>query len=255
MAEPTPTPLEQLLPELEKLKSLDISKPSMPIEAATREAVETAKHVETDAAKLNRFKIVPMKLAADIRLAASALEEAESQWQKAAQVDSANEEELMEKKPLAYDMHDEYISLLDYIYDEEGMEEDHSFIKKVAVGSGDSDLVLDMKMISDSLNENHVVVAEYEIHEEDRKEVEQMYLDLSRLLGATDADRTRASKEKEIRDCAFWYLQELVGKARKAGKVAFRRDPKGRARYRSAYRSKQNRKAYLSSQEKLQTEE
>lgn len=80
-------------------------------------------------------------------------------------------------------------------------------------------------------------MVDYEIGDEERAAVEEMYNDLSRLLGTTDADRSRASEEKDIRDRAFWHLQELVGKARKAGKVAFRRDPEGRARYRSAYRS------------------
>ncbi len=244
MSEETKTALQTVLPKLMAQESEQITKPIFPIHEASREAVETAQHVETDAAELNRFKIIPMQLAADIRLAASALDEAESKWILAAQIDSANESELMEKKPEAYEMHDDYIALLVYIYDEESMHEDLGFIEQVAQGSGDSDMVLDMKKISDSLNKNHVVVADYEIHDEDLAEVEQMYLDLSRLLGATDADRSRASEEKDIRDRAFWYLQELVGKARKAGKVAFRRDPEGRARYRSAYRSRINRKSH-----------
>lgn len=244
MSEETKTPLETILKKLTDLPSEAVIPPYMPLEEATREAKATAEHIVNDAAILRRFKIQPQQLSNEIYLAAEAANEAEKNWARAAMIKGEHEKVWITLKPGGYVMHDDYLALLEFIYEEEGMDEELKVIREIKEGNGDSDMVLDMLKISDNLDRNADKVAEYEITAEDRAAVRTMYNELAAVVGATDADRERSSEEKDIRDRAFTYLQMLVNRARRAGKIAYRRDPESKDRYRSKWRSRKNRVAY-----------
>lgn len=224
---------ETLIAELpaEDLKSNS----SVPIAILCNEADAQADHLDNDADALKRMRINPTKLAYDIRITSAILRKREINWDRARIKNSKDEDEWLTIKPGSYTTRNNWLDFLDFACEEMGDSEGSKIIDEIKEGSGDADMVMDIGKIAQFFDEKVELVDAYEISTEEILEVHELYGTLTRLMGNTTADRQRVKVEQELRNRALTHLSNLIRRARRAGRIVFKRDPKALERYRSDY--------------------
>lgn len=227
--------LEQLMPELLTIPKSQIRTSVMPIETYSLEAMELADHVENDAVILRRLRIDGEHEADELRLGAMALAVAEILWDKSREIGKLTTEEWVELKSEAYETRGELIDFVEFICEELGLDHALETIGEIREGSGDDDMIADIGKIVFLLQEYLEQFNDYGIDQAQVDSLQQLFKDLMRLSGASDADEKRPFSEKDIRDRAYTWLEKRVRRLRKAGKVLFRKSEQDLARYRSEY--------------------
>ncbi len=244
--------LSNLRPTLLSIPAAEVDPPTMPVEVATKEARITALHCGDDAAALTRFKIDGIAMSKEIEIAAEVTDAAEAAWDVVAVTRTEHEEEWQAIKPKAYEMRDDYIDLLEFIFENEQMDQALAVVHEIAEGTGDADMAQDLEKLHQLTVIHAEKLAEYEVTIEDIAAIGAMYQDVNILMASATVDRTRSKDELDLRNRAYTHMMKLVNKTRKAGKIAFKHDEKRRKRYRSEYRSQRNRVAYANRKAKAE---
>ncbi len=221
-----------------------VKSPTMPVEIATKEARLTALHCADDAAVFTRFKIDSATMAEQIERAAAATDAAEAEWDRVAIARTEHEEEWQSLKPKAYEMRDDYIDLLEFIFENEEMPNELAALQHIAAGSSDADMAQDLTKIHQLITPHAAMLASYEVSADHIAAIAAMYTSVNALMAHAIVDRTNTKAELDLRNRAYSHMMHLVTTVRKAGKIAFKRDEKQRKRYRSDYKSELNRAAY-----------
>lgn len=218
--------------EINKLENT--SNPNIPVTVALQEAEDLY-----DVAKQDKDLLVarglPEELITQLNQRAGALREAETHWYKS-QKDKTNiESEWKEKSPLAYELRSDLIDEFEYAF--HGNDRLLARVNDVKKGYGAPDMIQDLNNLS-GLGKDHTDLLEAKNMDLTLLDVAAQTSDaMADLLAKVNGLAIQGGELIEMRNKAFWYLEQAMREVRRAGKFVFRKDPKHIQYYYQHYRN------------------
>jgi len=224
--------LQEMLPEINKVKKEDIKPCNIPVSVYVQEAGNLHERVGLDIDSLLGLGMPPEYQQRLDKLRA-ALFAAEVNWQEQQSERKDALELWKEKSPALYELRKDIIDHLSFAFrkDERLMEQ----IAAIEEGNSHADAIEDLARLAVLGTQNPELVQAINYDMDNFETADTMASEMSGVLSAANGYLYRDDERKLIRDKTYTLLKEVVDEIRDYGQFAFRNDPEHVKGYSSKY--------------------
>lgn len=203
--------------------------PDLPVANITHEARELAVIFKKLGAQLVKKSDVGKDAGKELALRLSRLERAEAGWSAARQIRTPKE--LLALRKRAEKVKRDAFEALRYFA--KRLPEVQTRLKAIAAGTGDADLIDDLKRLAELVAEHGSLLTKAELPANPATALDDLAKELSQAVADRDVS-PEAIDAIGLRNQAYWHLREHMDDVRDAGNYVFRADPANRALFRSS---------------------